>query len=106
MARKLQPAVEPVLDVYALDVDHLGDLRAQIKRLQDQAKGIERKLKDAGRQEFNGIRYRVTVSCSDRARVDWKTVAERLEPSRQLVSAHTSHQEVCVLRVSAHKKGG
>ena len=85
-------------------VDHLGELRAQAKLVGDEIKFLEKELKASQLREINGQYYRATISCSDRARVDWKAVAEKLMPSRQLVVAHTSRQEVCVLRISAHKK--
>ena len=98
------------VDPHANTVDKLGELRAQLKLLQDQVKAYENELKAAakaeGRGEFLGQWYRVKVSCYEQARVNWKNVAERCHPSHQLVSAHTSHSEVCKLSVSAHRKGG
>ena len=97
--------------LYANTVDRIGELRAQIKLLQDQLKENEKVLKDAARSsgygwgEFHGDWYRVTVSCYEQARINWQAVAKKLEPSHQLITAHTSHTEVCKLTVSAHKKG-
>jgi hypothetical protein len=104
MSQAQAHVTDPTLDLYALEVDRLGDLRARAKELRDDMNRIEAKLKATGRSEFFGIRYRVTVSLADRATVAWKAIAEKLMPSHQLVAAHTSHKEVCTVRVSAHKK--
>ena len=84
-------------------IDKLGGLRAEIKRLQDEARRLEQEIKDAG-HDVDGLYFHGSVSHSERSTVDWKAVAAKLNPSRQLVTAHTKVSEVVTLRVSAHRK--
>ena len=70
--------------------DQLGRLAAEIKHLQDQKKEIEDQLKAERVDACEGNLFRVTISYDvETARVDWKAVAGKLKPSRQLVTAHT-----------------
>ena len=87
-----------------MPVDRLGELKAQIKTLQDEAKAIEASMKADGSDRFEGAFFAASVSHSERTTVDWKAIAEKLEPSRQLVRAHTSTKPVVTVRVSAHRK--
>ena len=84
--------------------DALGELRAEIKTLQDQSKGLEDFLKASGKSEIDGKLFHVSVVRSEVTRIDWKKVAAKLEPSHQLVSAHTSFADRVAVKVSAHKK--
>lgn len=84
--------------------DELGSLRAEIKVLQDQAKKIETLMKASGKDVFEGDLYCVTVVHQDRKAIDWKSIAGKLNPSRQLVQAWTKVNEVVSVRVTAHKK--
>lgn len=85
--------------------DELGALRAEIRELQSAAKAIEDRIKESGAEVVDGAHYRVTVSYAVKtARVDWKAVAAKLNPSRQLTTAHTTVTVSDRLRVSAHKK--
>ena len=91
-------------NLLAGQVDRLGVLRAELKVLADEAKEIEAHLKSQGAGVYNGDLFVVKVSETSTRRVDWKEVAERLEPSRQLVAAHTSTSEGLRLVVSAFSK--
>ncbi|MBM4386063.1 MAG: hypothetical protein FJ091_22210 [Deltaproteobacteria bacterium] len=84
-------------------VDELGALKAQIAELTAQAKMIEAGLKAAGPGRIEGVLYDANVFTQERTLVDWKAVAEKLQPSRQLVTAHTSTVEVIVIKVTARK---
>ena len=85
-------------------VDRLGALRAEAKILADRIKALESQLKETGRSEIDGSQYRVTISRSRRKKINWAAIAAKLEPSRQLVAAHTSYSDVTTLKLSAHKK--
>ena len=84
-------------------VDVLGSLKAQIADLTAQAKVIEAGLKAAGPGRTEGVLFDANVFTQSRETVDWKAVAEKLEPSRQLITAHSSTAEVLVLKVTARK---
>jgi hypothetical protein len=81
--------------------DALGFLKAQIADLEAAAKIEHARLVAMGVGAHEGETFRATVSVAPRETVDWKTVAAKLEPSRQLVTAHTSEKEVTTVRVVA-----
>jgi hypothetical protein len=86
--------------------DGLGEVRAQIKKLQDQQAFLEGLLKAKGVTLAEGDAFRVSISYGvETSRVDWKSVAEKLKPSRQLLTAHTSTSSSDRVRVTAMKKG-
>ncbi len=90
---------------YNRTIDRLGALRAQISELQAQAKTLENNIKAAGVDTIiEGDLFRGAVSYVDTARVDWKSVAAKLEPSHQLVTAHTKHSRTVRLTVSARQR--
>lgn len=91
-----------ILSKYA---DDLGYLRGRIASLQEEARDIEKLLKGYGIEELDGTHYRVTISYGvTTRRVDWKTVAAKLEPSHQLVAAHTRLTQADRVRVTALRK--
>jgi len=93
----------PVL--LAAAVDRLALIKAQIanlKREEDQLKDL---LIDSGPESVEGQLHRAALSyCAGRELIDWKTIAAKLVPSRQLIAAHTSTGEpFYTVRVSARK---
>ena len=92
------------LNPYSLIADDIGSLRAQIADLQAELKTAEGVLKKRGDGVYEGNEYRCTVSSTERTTVDWKKVAAKLEPSSQLVTAHTKHTPVTKLTCSARLK--
>ena len=86
--------------------DKLGNLRATIADLQAEAKAIELKFKSEPPQDFafEGDLFRVTVSHGERTTTNWKEVAAKLEPSHQLVTAHSKTVPTITLRVNARLK--
>ena len=82
-------------------VDQLGKLMAKIKDLSNQEAELKALLKDSGEPVVEGRLYRATVSKSEVSSADWRAVAEKLEPSWQLVAAHTTESERVALRVVA-----
>lgn len=81
--------------------DALGALKAQIADLEAQAKIEHARLVALGAGAYEGEIFRATVSIAERESIDWKTIAARLEPSRQLIAAHSSAKEVTTVRVVA-----
>ena len=66
------------------EIDAIGRVKAAIAELEAQ----EKALRD---------------SIADRETIDWRAIAEKLAPSRQLVTAHTSAKTVTTVRVVARK---
>ena len=60
-------------------------------------------LIDSGESAIDGAAYRAAVSVVEKVAVDWKAIAERLGPSRQLVAAYSKPSSYVSVRVSARK---
>lgn len=72
-------------------VDQLGALDAQIKALTKQADTLKAAIKAQGPERYNGSQFSALVFESEgRTVTDWKAIAEKFEPSRQLITAHTT----------------
>lgn len=85
--------------------DELGTLRAEIKVLKDRQAALEQILKDQHVESANGDLFHVTISYDVATnRVDWRAIAEKFNPSRQLVTAHTKTSVSDRVRVTAMKK--
>ena len=91
-------------NVIAFGADRLGELQAQIAALKAEAKIIEDQFKAQGAGQFEGHSFVATVVEADRNTVDWKKVAAKLNPSTQLVTAHTKVTHVVSLRVTGFGK--
>jgi hypothetical protein len=88
-------------------VDQLASVKAQLsdlKALEDQLKAA---IVESGQMAIDGTSHRATVShCTGREVIDWQSIAARYNPSRQLITAHTSTgAPYDVIRVSARKGG-
>jgi hypothetical protein len=81
--------------------DALGALKAEIANLEIRAKAEHARLVAMGAGAHEGEIFRATVSVAERESIDWKAISAKLEPSRQLVTAHTSAKEVTTVRVVA-----
>jgi len=78
-----------------LAVDQLGALDAQIKALTKQADTLKAQIKAQGPERYNGQLYSALVYESEgRTTTDWRAIAEKFNPSRQLITAHTVTGEV------------
>lgn len=80
--------------------DRIGELDAIIKPLAAERERLAAQLKAQGAGRYTGVLWNCTVVESERTSVDWKAVAEKLQPSRQLVTAHTTSTPVITLRVT------
>jgi RNA-binding protein YlmH len=83
--------------------DELGIIRAKMADLKDREKEIREIMLEAGEKAFEDKKFRAVVVESLRTYIDWKTVAEKLNPSRQLVTAHTTEKDVVSIRVNARR---
>ena len=86
-------------------VDQLLTVKASIAELEQREREIKDCLIATGESTIEGILARASVSyCQGREKTDWQTIAERFNPSRQLIVAHTTTgQPFHVVRVSARK---
>lgn len=81
--------------------DALLTLKAAIADLEAKA-AIERaRLIAMGQGAHEGDLARASVSTADRETIDWKAIAAKFSPSRQLVAAYTESKEVTTVRVVA-----
>ena len=80
--------------------DELGAIKAQIADLKLREAAIKTDLHRIG-GVHEGALFRATVSESIRATVDWKSIAQKLKPSRQLVTANTTTKPVITVRVTS-----
>lgn len=103
MNAQLKPVITDA-DLIAM-VDELGGLKARIADLQAREKELKTMLSGCGYQSVDGREYRASIAWSDgKISIDWRAVAEHFNPSRQLVTAHTSTGEAfATIKVSARK---
>lgn len=70
--------------------DRLGQIKAQIATLKAEEAALSSELKDFGAGQYEGLFFRAVVSeQAETTKVDWEAVAAKLNPSRQLIQAHT-----------------
>ena len=78
----------------AAKVDELGAMHAAMADMKRKADRIRTELENAGLTDIEGNLYRVNFAqCAGKTLTDWKTIAERLKASRQLIAAHTTTGE-------------
>lgn len=86
-------------------VDQLALIKAQIADLRTEEEALKKTLIDSGLSSIDGELHSATISeCAGRETTDWKTVALKFSPSRQLLKAHTSQgDDYFQVRVFARK---
>ena len=86
-------------------VDQLAFIKAQIADLKAEEESLKKILIASGLSSIDGDLHSATISeCSGREVTDWKAVALKFSPSRQLVKAHTSQgEDYFQVRVFARK---
>jgi hypothetical protein len=84
-------------------VDELGAVQAAIAELRKQEAELKGWIfeQDQIGLETIGDLFKATVITQERTCVDWKAIALKMEPSRQLVQAHTEVKEVISIKVTA-----
>ena len=71
-------------------VDELGSLNSQITALTKRADKLKAEIKAHGPERYNGSEFSALVYESEgRTTTDWRAIAEKFNPSRQLITAHT-----------------
>lgn len=91
----LMPAAVPTAaQAIAAKVDRLGVIHAAMADMKKEADALRADLEDAGLDHIDGQLYRVNFAqVAGRTLTDWKTIAAKLNPSRQLITAHTTTGE-------------
>ena len=82
-------------------IDRLGEIKARIADLEAVEKALRDEIAARGPGAYEGDVFRATVSTADREKINWQAIAEKLEPSRQLITAHTSSIPVTTVKVTA-----
>ena len=82
-------------------VDELGVLLAQIAQLTEQADIIKTSLKSTKYKDVYGEFFKAAIISQQRTVVDWQAIAQYLNPSHQLLSAHTSQKTVVSVKVTS-----
>lgn len=89
MQTVLSPVVSPVTSLGAV-VDRLGQLRAELADLEQVEAQLKAALVESGQDKITGKLYKAAIVQSQgRVSIDWQTIAEKFNPSRQLIAAHT-----------------
>lgn len=70
--------------------DDLGQIRAEAAILKTDEAALRKILIDNDVDVIEGDLFRANVVEANRTNIDWKTIAAKLSPSRQLVKAHTT----------------
>ena len=91
-------------DTLAAKVDRLGALAAKAEAISLEAARLRAELEAAGLDTIAGTMYRASFAqCKGRTVTDWKTVAAKFKPSRQLIAAHTTTgNESTRMTIKAH----
>jgi len=87
-----------MLDTTAI-ADELGRLKAERDAIDARVAELKGRLQRAGIAFGVGEDYQFTFIHQERRCTDWRTVAERLRPSYQLIVAHTTIKGIDSLRV-------
>jgi len=89
-------------------VDKLAQLRVEQAALKKAADKLEAEMKAQGVGEYKGSEHYANVyELQSADKVDWKAIAMKLQPSRQLIAAHTKPGKLgLVLKLFGYKKDG
>jgi hypothetical protein len=99
-----EPAAVTAAHALAIKVDRLGQLAAEAEAISLEAARLRTELEAAGLKDIHGTQYRAHFAqCKGATRIDWKTIAAKFKPSRQLIKAHTTTgKESTRMTVTAH----
>ena len=91
------PSIVLTPDLFA-QIDQAGSINAEIKFLEKQLETLKAIIKAQGAGKHAGFVFQAHVIDSERESIDWRAIAEKLAPSRQLVTAHTTNSAVQSIR--------
>lgn len=85
--------------------DDFGQVKAQIATLEKRKKSLVQLFQEAGVHELEGELFRIVVSSvPDSVGPDWKTIAEKMKPSRQLLAANQKVNKKAHTRISVYAR--
>lgn len=86
-------------------VDRLAMTLSRIAELEREAAKLKAELALSGQDRIAGTLHNASISqVAGRVSIDWRAIAERMSPSRQLIAAHTKVGEPSVqVRLHARK---
>jgi len=86
-------------------IDTLASIKAEIADLNTRAETYKAALIAAEVTAADGTLHHVTISESYPVKTDWQTIAKKLQPSAQLVRAHTTQADepTFTVRITARK---
>jgi hypothetical protein len=108
---KVEKILDKQLERDALEplADELGQLKADLTKLEKRKKQITALLKDAGIHEFEGELFRAVLSdIDDSIGVDWEKIALKLGATERMVN-HDANQRVTKkahVRISVYARTG
>lgn len=77
-------------DLFAL-IDHAGALDQEIKALTKQLEALKTTIKAQDGGDYSGFVWAAKVTpVKATEKIDWETIAKKLNPSYQLITAHTT----------------
>lgn len=82
-------------------VDEFGKLKAKMADLEARAEEIKEDFRNSKLSEIEGKLFRVTISRFSMGRVDWKAVAEALNPPEALIRRNTETKDICRIEAKA-----
>jgi len=69
--------------------DEYGEIKAQLADLKKRQNNIKEVFEQAGVSELEGLTFRCVVSTVEESyTTDYKTICEKLKPSRQMIAAN------------------
>lgn len=100
-----EPAAVTAAHALAAKVDRLGQLAADAEAIALEAERLRAELEAAGLKDIHGASYRAHFAMvKGSRRTDWKTIAAKFKPSRQLIAAHTTTgRESVRMTITAHR---
>ncbi len=85
--------------------DDFGQIKAQIATLEKRKKTLVQQFQEAGVHELEGELFRIVVSdVPDSVGPDWKTIAEKMKPSRQMLAANQKVNKKGHTRISVYAR--
>lgn len=87
--------------------DEYGKLKAEIADLKLRQKTIKETFESAGVHELEGDLFRCVLSdIAESFGPDWQAIAEKMNPSRQLVAANQKTLKAAHVRISVSARTG